>query len=165
MRQAEPGWLKAWDELDRELRRQEERVLLVLLAAVVIVVLVQFVHSFSGGAMSDGLHDLPGAMVLAVALLSATLATSACCCQSQSRPLQSPRRRRLSALRWFLAAFACAGLALAAVRYLAFAMHMGALSPLDLSRWWELALMPPAFVLMSLRLLRRALRDWMPATT
>ena len=164
MSRTRSGWLKAWDELDLEWQRLEKLLLLLLFAVLLLVLLLRLAVAAVGGEPAPWLAALPVALVLPLVLISACSASAWLCLQAQRRPaVASPRASSLSAARWFIAAVACILLASASMRYLAFDIQMSSVAPFSLTGWWQLALLPLAFLLMGLRLLRQTLREITPS--
>lgn len=163
MRRAGLSWLKAWDELDLEWQRLERGLLLLLFALLLLVLLVRLAVAAVGAQPAPWLAAVPVALMLPLALISACSASAWLCLRAQQSPAGSARASWLSAARWFFAAMACILLASASMRYLAFDLQMSFVTPFSLTGWWQLALLPVAFVLMGLRLLRQALREITPS--
>ena len=163
LRQGESGWLKVWDETDQEWQRLESLLLQVFALILILALLLRFAYAAVGLTLPELLAALPAGLLLAIVLIAACSATARLCDPKRAALAQSPGIPALAALPWLLAALACAVLAAAALRYLAFDLHMGSSAVLGLPAWWQLALAPVIFLVMALRLLRRALRELAPA--
>lgn len=159
MSRASSAWLQAWDELDLEWQRLEKLLLLLLFVVMLLVLLARLAVAAVGGQPAAWLAAVPVALTLPLVLISACSASAWLCLRAQQAGVESARASWLSAARWLLAGVACILLASAAMRYVAFDMQMSSVAPFSLTGWWQLALLPVAFVLMGLRLLRQALRE------
>lgn len=164
MSRTRSAWLKAWDELDLEWQRLERWLLLLLFAVLLLVLLIRFAVAAVGVEPALWLAAVPVAVTLPLVLISATSASAWLCLRAQQQSsVESARASWLCAARWVLAGVACILLASASMRYLAFDIQMSSVAPFSLTGWWQLALLPIAFVLIGLRLLRQALREITPS--
>ena len=158
MTRRESAWLRAWDELEFECQRLEKALLFLLFGCLVLVLLAQLLFAAIASSPPTLIAALPGALTLPLALI----AISAAGARFAPRPAPDQRGSWRAGLVWLLAAMACVLLASAAMRYLAFDLHLGSAGLFSLTGWWQLALIPLVFLLMALRLLRRATEALMP---
>jgi len=159
LRRVESGWLKAWDEIDREWLRLELLFLGLLFTALIVALSLRFAYALIGLTPSALAAELPAALMIALVLLSASAALAEVCHRQQDAEQAESRNPALSGLCCLLAAVICILMAGAGLRYLAFDIQLGSNGPFGLPGWWQLVPMPLIFMVMALRLVRQSGRQ------